>query len=58
MISKEHIDKKLWKVKKKYIYTKYYFIPRSALLAIYEIFICTHLDYGDVIYGQTSKACF
>ena len=36
----------------------YHFIPSSALLTIYEIFIRTYLDYDDIIYDQPSNASF
>ena len=31
---------------------------RSALLTIYECFVRTHLDYGDIIYDQTFNNSF
>ena len=35
-----------------------YFLRRSSLLTIYISFVRLHLDYGDVIYDQTSNATF
>ena len=34
------------------------FLPISSLLAIYKTFIRSHLDYADVVYGQSYKASF
>ena len=33
-------------------------LPRSALLTIYNSFIRTHLDYGDIIYDQAYNVSF
>ena len=33
-------------------------IPRNSLLTIYKSFICTHLDYGDIIYHQPNNGSF
>ena len=33
-------------------------LPRSALLTIYKCFVRTHLDYGDIIYGEAFNNSF
>ena len=33
-------------------------LPRSALLTIYECFVRTHLDYGDIIYDEAFNNSF
>ena len=32
--------------------------PRNALLTIYKLFICSHFDYGDVIYDLSYNDSF
>ena len=36
----------------------HHFLPRPALLTIYESFIRPHLDYGGIIYDQDYNASF
>ena len=33
-------------------------IPRNSLLTIYKSFICSHLDYSDIIYHQPNNGSF
>ena len=33
-------------------------LPRALLITIYKSFIRPHLDYGDIIYDQTSNMSF
>ena len=33
-------------------------LPRKSLVAIHKSFIRPHLDYGDVVYDQTSNESF
>ena len=32
--------------------------PRQALVAIYKVFIRTHLDYGDIVYDKPNNETF
>ena len=34
------------------------FLPRAALITLYKAFIRTHLDYGDILYGQVYNMSF
>ena len=34
------------------------FVPRSTLLTIYKMFVCPHLDYGDIIYDRPNNENF
>ena len=34
------------------------FLARSLLLTVYKIFICSHVDYADVVYDQNDKSYF
>ena len=36
----------------------YNFLPRASLINIYKAFIRPHLDYGDIIYDNSSNATF
>ena len=36
----------------------YKFLPRASLINIYKAFVRPHLDYGDLIYGNSSNATF
>ena len=36
----------------------YKFLPRASLINIYKAFIRPHLDYGDIIYDNSSNATF
>ena len=33
-------------------------LPRTSLITIYKLFARLHLDYGDIIYGQTFNEFF
>ena len=33
-------------------------LPRQALITVYEAFVTTHLDYGDILYDQAYNASF
>ena len=33
-------------------------LPRTALIALYKVFVRPHLDYGDIIYDQAHNASF
>ena len=36
----------------------YKFFPRASLVNIYRAFVRPHLDYGDIIYDNSSNAIF
>ena len=40
----------MWKLQK--------FLPRSVLITLYEAFVRTHLDYGDIIYDEAYNETF
>ena len=48
----EHWKSLLKKVKVAFLRKFQNILPRSALLTMYKCFVRTHLDYGDIIYGQ------
>ena len=33
-------------------------LPRIALITLRKVFVCAHLDYGDIIYDQAQNASF
>ena len=35
-----------------------YILPRHSLVTIYELFVGSHLDYGDIIYDQHNNESF
>ena len=33
-------------------------LPRTALITLYKVFVCPHLDYGNILYDQAHNALF
>ena len=58
--SNEHIKHILSKVNKSIGLLRKFqpVVPRSSLLTIYKIFICSHFDYTNVVYDQSYKSSF
>ena len=57
---KKHLIKKISKANKGIGIIKrlYNFLPRVSLVNIYRAFVRPHLDYGDIIYDNSSNATF
>ena len=57
---KNHLSEKISKANKGIgiIRRLYNFLPRASLVNIYRAFVRPHLDYGDIIYDNSSNATF
>ena len=57
---KNHLNEKISKANKGIgiIRRLYKFLPRASLVNIYRAFVRPHLDYGDIIYDNSSNATF
>ena len=57
---KNHLSEKISKANKGLGVIKrlYKFLPRASLVNIYRAFVRPHLDYGDIIYDNSSNATF
>ena len=56
---KNHLSEKISKASKGIgIIKRLYFLPRASLVNIYRAFVVSHLDYGDIIYDNSSNATF
>ena len=57
---KNHLSEKISKANKGIgiIRRLYNFLPRASLVNIYRAFVRSHLDYGDIIYDNSSNATF
>ena len=57
---KIHLGRKISKANKGLGVIKrlYKFLPRASLVNIYKCFVRPHLDYGDIIYDNSSNATF
>ena len=57
---KKHLSEKISKANKGIgiIRRLYKFLPRASLVNIYRAFVRPHLDYGDIIYDNSSNATF
>ena len=57
---KNHLSEKISKANKGIgtIRRLYKFLPRASLVNIYRAFVRPHLDYGDIIYDNSSNATF